>query len=157
MAGDAHDGEFWLPVTSLVHYDDPSVGVGDEAWDPEALRASMAAEGQARAIEVGTSLHDVATRGDDTVACFNGNHRLAEARRLEWDVIRCVNSDADDAGPLTTGRILAMGGSLEDPGRVGDARAAQGVGREVWDGVGQAPRPGGARPGRAGPGRRKGE
>ncbi len=111
-ADDYHRGLFHLPVDKIAYYDDPSTGLGDDGWDVAGLIEAIGRDGQRMEIAVGRSLWSLAHDGDDGVAAFNGNHRLAACRALGLTTILCSHSDADDADPLTRADILELGGQL---------------------------------------------
>ena len=100
---------FQLPIDQIRFYDDPDFGLGDAGWGYQELLDSIRENGLQEPIEVGRSLVS-ATEGDRSLFCFNGNHRLADCKKLGHTTILCVNSDADDAAPLTTIEIIALGG-----------------------------------------------
>lgn len=106
------DRPFYLPVSKIMFYDDPYLGLGDEGWNVEELKADIAKNGIEMDIWVGRSVHDMEHNSSNAICCFNGNHRLAAAKELGIEMIMCSNSDADDADPLTIAEIQAMGGRL---------------------------------------------
>lgn len=110
---DYPEGRFYLPTTAVEFYDDPSDGVGDEGWSLDELTDQIRKDGEIQMdIQVGRSVVDLMSRGDDRVFAFNGNHRLGSAKLLKMPFVPCENSDADDADPLTKQDIIALGGRL---------------------------------------------
>lgn len=104
--------QFQLPTEKVEFYDDPTRDVGDEGWTTDEIAADMESRGgmQDKPIEVGRSRHDMQHNNDFNIYAFNGNHRLAACKKLKRRFVLCVNSDTDDAQPLTFEDILALGG-----------------------------------------------
>lgn len=114
---------FTLPTSVVEYYDDPTENIGDEGWSLEELEADIRQHGVQEPILVAKSLHQMEKGGHDVYA-FNGNHRLAVARKLGIRMIPCMApSWADDAEPLSVEEIETLGG---DARRIRSFLAARG-------------------------------
>jgi hypothetical protein len=106
---------FWLPTNSVEFLDPPDSRHGDDGWDIDDLSLSIASNGIESPLIVGQCQSWI-DDGNDGVFVWNGNHRLAVAKKLGLKYVPCENVDEDetvDGIALTIAQIKRIGGVID--------------------------------------------